>query len=218
MEGFETGDFSAFVWHNVSPIFAWEVTTQNPYEGQYCAKSSAIDDYETSTLYITVQAPSEGVMSFYYKVSSESNYDWLYFKIDGNEQNKWSGDVSWTQASYVLTPGTHELRWEYSKDVSMSSGSDCAWIDNVVFPPSTIITDVESVMESSVAVYPNPMSDVLNIDLGDGHSDVVIYNSLGQVVRRYDNVSGEMQINVAELQSGMYFVKIGAEITKVIKR
>ena len=218
MEGFETGDFSAFDWHNVSPIFAWEVTTQNPYEGQYCAKSSAIDDYETSTLYITVQAPSEGVMSFYYKVSSESNYDWLYFKIDGNEQNKWSGDVSWTQASYVLTPGTHELRWEYSKDVSMSSGSDCAWIDNVVFPPSTIITDVESVMESSVAVYPNPMSDVLNIDLGDSHSDVVIYNSLGQVVRRYDNVSGEMQINVAELQSGMYFVKIGAEITKVIKR
>ena len=48
MDGFETGDFSAFNWHSASPIYAWEVTTQNPYEGMYCAKSSAINDGETS--------------------------------------------------------------------------------------------------------------------------------------------------------------------------
>ena len=219
MEGFETGNFSAFDWHNVSPVFAWEVTTQNPYEGMYCAKSSSIDDLETSTLYITIQVPSESEMSFYYKVSSEGNYDKLYFKIDGVEKNNWSGEISWTQASYTLMPGSHELRWEYSKDVSFASGSDCAWIDNVVFPPLTVITDVQEVVEKqSVIVYPNPMDDVLNIELGDSQSDIVIYNSLGQVVRHYDNVSGEMQINVADLKSGMYFVKINGDVTKIVKR
>ena len=156
-------------------------------------------------------------MSFYYKVSSESNYDKLHFKIDGVEKNNWSGEVSWAQASYALTPGSHELRWEYSKDVSVSSGSDCAWIDNVVFPPTTIITDVETVVEHKVTVYPNPMNDVLNIQLGDNQSDVVIYNSLGQVVRRYDNVSGDMQINVEDLNAGMYFIKICDEVIKVVK-
>ena len=101
----------------------------------------------------------------------------------------------------------------------MSSGSDCAWIDNVVLPASTIITDIETVVEKqNVSVYPNPANDVLNIELGDNQSDVVIYNSLGQVVRRYENVSGDMQINVEDLNAGMYFVKVGDNVEKVVKR
>lgn len=218
MDGFETGDFSAFDWHSVSPIYAWEVVTQNPYEGMYCAKSSAISDYETSTLYITVEVGTDSEVSFYYKVSSESNYDKLHFSIDGVEKNNWSGEVAWTQATYPLNPGTHELRWEYTKDVSMSSGSDCAWIDNVVLPASTVITNVATVVESNVAVYPNPANDVLNIQLGENQSYMVIYNSIGQIVRRYDNVSGDMQINIADLNAGIYFVKVNGEVTKVIKR
>lgn len=218
MDGFETGDFSAFDWHSVSPIYAWEVVTQNPYEGMYCAKSSAISDYETSTLYITVEVGTDSEVSFYYKVSSESNYDKLHFSIDGVEKNNWSGEVAWAQATYPLNPGTHELRWEYTKDVSVSSGSDCAWIDNVVLPASTVITNVATVVESNVAVYPNPANDVLNIQLGENQSYMVIYNSIGQIVRRYDNVSGDMQINIADLNAGIYFVKVNGEVTKVIKR
>ena len=218
MDGFETGDFSAFDWHSVSPIYAWEVVTQEPYEGQYCAKSCAIQDGETTSLFITVVVGTESEISFYYKVSSESNYDKLHFLIDGTEKNNWSGDISWTQATYTLTPGTHELRWEYTKDVSMSTGYDCAWIDNVVFPASTIITKVETVTENNVAIYPNPMNDVLNIQLGDNQSNVEIFNSLGQMVRRYDNMSGDMQINVADMEAGIYFVKINGEVIKVVKR
>lgn len=218
VEGFETGDFSAFNWQSVSPIYAWTVVTENPYEGMYCAKSSMISDNESTSLYITVEVGTESVVSFYYKVSSETNYDKLHFRIDGVEKNSWSGDLSWAQASYTLVPGTHELRWEYTKDVSVSSGSDCAWIDNVVFPASTIITNIETVVEHNVTAYPNPINDVLNIQLGDNQTDVVVYNSLGQVVRRYNNVSGDMQINVEDLNAGMYFVKVNGEVIKVVKR
>ena len=218
MDGFETGDFSAFDWHSVSPIYAWEVVTQEPYEGQYCAKSCAIQDGETTSLFITVVVGTESEISFFYKVSSESNYDKLHFLIDGTEKNNWSGDISWTQATYTLTPGTHELRWEYTKDVSLSTGFDCAWIDNVVFPASTIITSVETAVEKTVAVYPNPVNDVLNVELGDNPTDVTVYNSLGQVVRHFENVSGDMQVNVADLKAGMYFVKANGEVIKVVKR
>lgn len=218
MDGFESGDLHAFNWQSVSPIYAWSVVTENPYEGMYCAKSSSIQDNETTTLYINVMVGTESEISFYYKVSSEGNYDKLYFKIDGTERNNWSGEVAWSQASYTLTPGNHELRWEYTKDVSLSSGSDCAWIDNVVFPASTVITDIETVIEKNVEVYPNPANDVLNIQLGDNQSDVVVFNSIGQVVRRYDNVSGDMQINIADLKSGLYFVKTNDSITKIVKR
>ena len=219
MDGFETGDFSAFDWHSTSPIYAWEVVTQNPYEGMYCAKSSAIQDGETSALYINIMVEQASNISFYYKVSSEGNYDKLHFYIDGTEKNNWSGEVAWSYVSYPLTAGEHTLKWEYTKDVSVSSGSDCAWIDNVTLPASTIIANVDEVIgRQSVMVYPNPANEMLYIELGDSQSDVVIYNSLGQMVKRIEMASGDVQMNVADLNSGVYFVKVNGEITKVVKR
>lgn len=45
-----------------------------------------------------------------------------------------SGDVDWTRASFLLSAGSHVLTFRYQKDYSVSNGSDCAWIDNVVLP------------------------------------------------------------------------------------
>ena len=219
VEGFETGDLSAFDWHYPSIIYAWEVTTQNPFEGQYCAKSTSIDDSEISSLYITIEVMTECAMSFYYKVSSESNWDKLFFRIDDATMGEWSGEIGWTKATYALTPGTHELRWEYSKDSAMSSGQDCAWIDYIEFPASTIITGVYEVVEKqNVMVYPNPANSVLNIDLGDAQSEVMVYNSLGQVVKRIEMASGTVQVNVEDLNAGIYFVRANGNIVKVIKK
>ncbi len=218
MEDFETGDFSAFDWQHGTVVTAWEVVTENPFEGTYCAKSSMIDDYGTTSLYISVTVAQEAPVSFYYKVSSEADYDKLHFYIDNSEKGNWSGEVAWTQASYTIPAGTHTLKWEYTKDVYSTSGSDCAWIDNVVFPPTTVITDVETVAEREVSVYPNPATDVINIELGENESDVVIYNSLGQVVKRLAGMTGTVQVNVADLNEGMYFVRINDKVEKVVKR
>lgn len=218
MEDFETGDFSAFDWHHGSVVTAWEVVTEHPYEGMYCAKSSMIDDYGTTSLYISVEVTQAASVSFYYKVSSEASYDKLHFYIDGNEMDNWSGEVAWTQASYTISAGTHTLKWEYTKDVSYSSGSDCAWIDNVVFPPTAIITDVATAVENRFDIYPNPAEDVINIELGENASDVVIYNSLGQMVKNIGEMIGNVQISISELNAGMYFVKVGGSVVKIVKR
>ena len=206
-EGFETGDFTAFDWQNTSPIYAWEIVNQNPHQGSYCAKSSAIGNYETSTLYITLDVATESEISFYYKVSSESNYDKLYFKIDGMEQGNWSGEVSWTQATFALTPGSHELRWEYTKDVSMTSGSDCAWIDDVVFPAATLITMGTETTVNAPAVYPNPNNGRFSISLPEEDCDVTVFNSLGQVMHHCQG-NGTTTMDLSHLSQGVYFVTI----------
>ena len=219
MDGFETGDFSAFDWHFNSPVFAWTVVTENPYEGQYCAKSSYIDDGQATSMSITVEVGQASNMSFYYKVSSENNYDKLHFYIDDVEKNNWSGEVAWSYILYALTAGEHTLKWEYTKDVSLSSGSDCAWIDNVMLPASTIITKIEEVVgKQSITIYPNPANEVLNIELGDEPSEVVIYNSLGQMVKHIEMTSGNIQMNVEDLNAGVYFVKTNGNVTKIVKK
>ncbi|MBR4391254.1 MAG: T9SS type A sorting domain-containing protein [Bacteroidales bacterium] len=207
IESFETGNFSAFNWQSTSPIYAWSVVRENPYEGQYCAKSSSINDYETSALFITVEVGTASEMSFYYKVSSEANYDKLHFKIDNVEKDNWSGEVGWTQASYPLTPGTHQLRWEYTKDVSLQSGYDCAWIDYIVLPASTIITEVKEEVSHNCAIYPNPNKGNFNIELGEETCTVTVFNSMGQTICQQENISGTIELHL-DLNAGIYFVNV----------
>jgi len=210
MEGFETGDFSAYAWQSVSPIFAWEVVTQNPYEGTYCAKSSDIDDYESSSLYIDIDIAIAGEVSFYYKVSSEANYDKLSFKVDNAEKGNWSGEISWTQASYTLTPGTHRLEWSYTKDVSVSSGSDCAWIDNVVLPAAQLITTTTETQVVAPVLYPNPNNGSFSISLPEEDCQITVYNSLGQVMHQCQG-NGVTTLNLNHMSKGVYFVNIKSD-------
>lgn len=66
---------------------------------------------------------------------------------------------------------------------------------------------VKEIVETSVNVYPNPVKDVLTI-AADNVKQVVMYNSLGQVVKIVKGDDSNMNINVSDLQNGMYFVNI----------
>lgn len=141
IEDFETGNFSQFPWV-MGGTQNWLVTTSSPYEGTYCGTSGDIGDGQTSSMSLTAEVLSSGNITFHYKVSSESGWDYLHFYIDGNEQDKWAGSVAWTEASYPVTVGTHTFKWEYTKDGSQSSGSDCGWVDKIIFPPLLIAPEI----------------------------------------------------------------------------
>jgi len=153
LEDWETGDFSRFPW-TFAGNADWFLTTVDPYEGIYCAQSGTITDNQTSELVITVETTADDDISFYRKVSSENNCDYLQFWIDGTMQEQWAGEVPWGQASYPVTTGLHTFKWIYDKDYSISNGSDCGWIDIIVFPPLAPV-------EPDIAVAPT------YIDFGD---------------------------------------------------
>lgn len=133
VEDFETGDFTAFPWE-FSGNTNWQITNTTPYEGIYSAKSGTISHSQNSSMLVSASVSTDDQISFYYKVSSESNYDYLRFYIDGSMQDEWSGEVGWTEASYDVSSGEHTFKWEYMKDGSVSSGGDAAWVDFIVFP------------------------------------------------------------------------------------
>ncbi len=148
VEDFETGDFSAYGWQ-FDGTSNWTISTEDPYEGTYSAKSGTISDSETSSMYVEMDVVADDNISFYYKVSSESSYDFLTFYIDGVQKDEWSGEEGWSQTSYPVTTGTHTFKWEYSKDIGVSSGEDCAWVDYIVFPASNNSGNILAVTASA---------------------------------------------------------------------
>ena len=136
-EGFETGDFTLFPWVNNSSV-PWTIQTSEVFSGTYAAKSGDIGSNSTTTLSLPITVSESGSISFYYKVSSESGYDYLRFYIDGVLQNEWSGSAGWALASFPISSGNKTLAWTYYKDVYVDSGSDCGWLDHIIFPPMGI--------------------------------------------------------------------------------
>ena len=138
IEDFESGVL-AESWNN-DPTHPWTIDTNDPYEGLYCVKSGGAGiNNVTSNLILSHTAGSNDTISFYYKVSSEGSYDKLHFYIDNQEKGNWSGNVSWTKASYPVTEGRHNYKWSYTKDGSVNNGSDCAWIDLIGLPADRVM-------------------------------------------------------------------------------
>ena len=64
-------------------------------------------------------------LKFWYKTSSEKNYD--YLKINNETRERISGEVDWTEKELTVTAG-ETVTLSYVKDSSGKSGSDCVWL------------------------------------------------------------------------------------------
>ncbi len=141
-EDWETGDFSRFNWEH-SGGADWEITSSNVFEGNYSACSGAIGGNDSTVLSITLNVLADDSISFYRKVSSESNYDKLAFYIDEHKIDEYSGQVSYERMAFPVAYGTHTFKWVYSKNEHTNQGDDCAWLDYIVLP-YTIVPGVNA--------------------------------------------------------------------------
>ncbi len=65
-------------------------------------------------------------------------------------------------------------------------------------------------MASTLSVYPNPTTSVLNIKTTDANlpDSYAVYNMLGQVVKTATILgASDLQINTSDISNGMYFIK-----------
>ncbi len=83
-----------------------------------------------------------------------------------------------------------------------------------------IVTGVNSVNNSSLNIYPNPVNDILTVK-GQNISSVEIIDINGKTQRLINNVKTTQNIDVADLKQGIYFVKItnekGTKVSKLVK-
>lgn len=115
-------------------VAPWFGQTQESHDEADAARSAQVGN-NTNTWFETV-VDGRGTLSFWYKVSSEPDYDWLIVTADDVVALTACGETSWIQKTLEFdSPGQHVVRWTYKKDVSESAGSDAAWVDGVKWTP-----------------------------------------------------------------------------------
>lgn len=140
-EDWETGTLKKFNWL-LSGKKWWKLDSTYVHEGRYSVRSGKISDNDSTTLSLKYTALLNDTISFYYKVSSENNFDFLKFYIDDFMLGKWSGETDWTKVVFPVVPGKHTFIWKYQKDVAIKSGLDAAFVD-LINLPSLLLTTVD---------------------------------------------------------------------------
>ena len=157
----------------------WGIDDQDVFQGVYTIKSGEIFDNQFSEI-VFERKTIAGNFSFFMKVSSEQNSDYLIFYIDGEEKGRWSGDSGWKQQTFNLESGTHTFKWEYKKDGSRKGGGDCAWVDYIKYPSE----EMEYLKEKTDIYGRAIFTDLLP-------QDIINYTILDD---RYSNYKGDVSI------------------------
>ena len=141
------------------------------------------------------------------KVSSESGYDYLKFFIDNVEMDSWSGEDDWSLESYSISPGTHQFKWEYAKDFSVSSGADAAWIDDVVFPIVNAGNNLSTLSQiyDDLKIFPNPVKDILHVKSNNEIISIHILSLTGKLIDSLDDLNDtSLHLSLHSYNAGYY--------------
>ncbi|HWB03936.1 MAG TPA: S8 family serine peptidase [Verrucomicrobiales bacterium] len=109
----------------------WFLQSAASHDGVDAARSGAIPHDASSGLQTMVTGPL--TVTFWWQVSSQTNFDRLRFLMDNVEVKVISGNVPWSQMAIYVPAGAHALRWSYEKNGSSTAGMDAGWVDEIRF-------------------------------------------------------------------------------------
>lgn len=120
----------------------WARSNTQAHTGTWSFKSGAITAGQESDLNVSVPAGAN-TLQFWYRVDSESGFD--YFEVFTSEglQLFDSGFRDWTFASIDVT-GSTVVTFAYNKDATITVGADAAWIDDLRFLDARGIGEITS--------------------------------------------------------------------------
>jgi len=175
--------------------------SSTPISGTYSAQSGDISDGQSTNLEF-VGILTTGSVSFSYNVSSESNYDFLKFYIDGIQLAQWSGSQSGNFTTPV-TLGQHTLMWKYVKDGSISSGLDAAWIDDIVVPVANYTEELNALV-----------NEIVSLTTGSGSTEtfLTVLNPYSILTSPRNGWARGMPAISIDDQTGQYVEDIGPDL------
>ena len=224
-EGTSFDDVNAPIGGHCYRVGFLSVGGENPgFSNESCATSGECYapsnlDYETtgSTYKIKLKwekpVPAEGLSGYYLFRSNTPDEGYERIKLLGANATSYTDNTANQQGHY------------YYKLYAVYQDLDCEsapanWIYDhnqfylhVYYSP----TGVEELEADQVAVYPNPTSARFTIEAAD-MNQVTVFNTIGQVVYDANCEGNSIEINLNNVETGIYMVRIATQNGTVTKR
>jgi hypothetical protein len=132
--------------------------------------------------------------------------------LTANGANTYSWSTASSATSIAVSPTVNT-----TYTLTGSNGQGCN--STVVYTQSvSACTNIKNVFntQNEFQIYPNPSLGVFTIT-SDVSGTVIIYNAMGAEIEQLKLPAGPNTINLSSRPNGIYFVKCGSVIKKVIK-
>jgi len=114
-----------------------------------------------------------------------------------------------TDTSYVDVVPAHETYYYYVTSVFPTYGSATCESDSSNVIPVVLVGTGNQLNGGKIMVYPNPATDNVVVKSDFTITNIEVLNYIGQTVITRNNVSEKsVKVNVSELTTGVYFVKV----------
>jgi hypothetical protein len=139
------------------------------------------------------------------------NGDYVFSGTDSLWRDIWlCYDMSWMWNDSII------VRFTFISD-SIDNNKEGWMIDNMLTHITIIHTVSEIKPEKYLNVYPNPSSDIIHIEtqkIQDFHiiEQMVLENSVGQIVDEWKNIPTKFFINSQKYSNGLYYLKVKTNI------
>jgi hypothetical protein len=116
------------------------------------------------------------------------------------------------QASNIYLVGWYEQSADFDPTVGISTLTSAGNTDVFIVKLNQSLTTLnENKLTTALSIFPNPASNVLNINSDVIFNDLLkieIYNSLGQLILKDQITSQKLSINIADLSAGIYILNV----------
>jgi hypothetical protein len=98
----------------------------------------------------SIETSGSSVMTFDYKVSTESGWDKFHIDVDGVSQANYSGTVAWTThgAINIASAGVHTIRFRYTKDSGGAGNDDRVWVALLSITNTVTVNDASGTVDT----------------------------------------------------------------------
>lgn len=219
-----TVDLSAYVG---MPIYVAFVMEQNNGDRwiidniDMIANASAPNPVTTPTpadmaIDITIDTTNSNAVAFSWEASSMGDAPTAYDVYLGDSPSTLNllGTLGDTSVNITGMEYATVYYWQVvAKNVGGEAVGSAVWSFTTEADPTLSVEQFDDL--KSFSIYPNPTSDVLNINTNETVNSLVIYNQLGkQVITLQGKQVLNNTVNVSNLNQGIYFITIVANNKK----
>lgn len=203
--------FEVATGSSVDMSWSWSGTNETAHAA---AELNYISSLPVELTFFKGQTTNEGTFLTWQTAIEENNY--------GFEVERSTNGQDWETLAFVEGHGTTIETQNYTyTDEAPLTGINYYRLKQIDFDGAFEYSDVVNItMKASnngeVRLFPNPVSDELNIVNGEGVA--TIYNALGQPVRELIINNVQSTINVKDLPKGQYILRITQQNGNVVSQ